>query len=100
VKNSWTAVSGHRPVTCRARMPLDHVAGRSAISADYEGVAHVLRLYGGLFDLSGGTGRVELHDVVANDEQAIALLTIRAERGRCSLTQTPRTRRLRGGAGR
>jgi hypothetical protein len=77
-------------------MPLDYVAGRSTISADYEGVAHVLRLYGGLFDLSGGTGRVELHDVVANDEQAIALLTIRAERGRCSLTQTPRTRRLRG----
>ena len=58
-----------------------HVGGRSAISGDYEGVAQVLGLYGRLFELSGGTVRVELHDVVANDEHAIALLTIRAERG-------------------
>jgi uncharacterized protein len=31
-------------------------------------------------ELSGGTFRVELHDILANDEHAVALYTTRGER--------------------
>ena len=57
-----------------------HVAGRSPVSGDYEGTAQVLGLFGRLFELSGGTLRIELHDVLANDEHGVALFALRAER--------------------
>jgi ketosteroid isomerase-like protein len=57
-----------------------HVPGRSPVAGDYQGAAQVIELYGRLFELSGGTLRVELHDVVANDEHAASLITLRAER--------------------
>jgi uncharacterized protein len=57
-----------------------HSSGRSPISGDYEGVAQVFGLFGRLFELSGGTLSIDLHDVAANDEHGFALLTVRAER--------------------
>jgi uncharacterized protein len=57
-----------------------HFSGRSPVSGDYEGVAQVLGLFGRLFELSGGTLRIELHDVIANDEHGVALFTVHAER--------------------
>jgi ketosteroid isomerase-like protein len=57
-----------------------HVPGRSPVAGDYKGTAQVLAFFGRLFELSGGTLQVELHDVVANDQHAVALLVIRAER--------------------
>ena len=57
-----------------------HVPGRSPIAGHYEGAAQVVEYFGRLFELSGGTLRVELHDVVANDEHAVALFTVHAER--------------------
>jgi uncharacterized protein len=57
-----------------------HVPGRSPLAGDYDGLAQVLELFGRLFELSGGTLRIELHDVLANDEHAVALFTVRAER--------------------
>jgi uncharacterized protein len=57
-----------------------HVGGRSQVSGDYEGVGQVLGLFGRLFELSGGTLTLELHDVVANDEHTVALFAVRAER--------------------
>jgi uncharacterized protein len=59
-----------------------HVGGRGALAGDYEGTAQVLGLFGRLFELSGGTYSAELHDVLANDEQAVQLFTSRAERGK------------------
>jgi ketosteroid isomerase-like protein len=57
-----------------------HVPGRSPVAGDYEGAAQVVEFSGRLFELSGGTFRVELHDVVANDQHAVALFNVRAER--------------------
>jgi uncharacterized protein len=57
-----------------------HIPGRSPVAGDYEGVPEVLGAFGRLFELSGGTLRIELNDVVANDEHAVALFTARAER--------------------
>ena len=57
-----------------------HVAGRSLIAGDYEGTEQVLQFFARLFELTGGTFSIELHDVLANDEHAVALFTIRGER--------------------
>jgi uncharacterized protein len=57
-----------------------HIPGRSPLAGDYEGVAQVIGAFGLLFELTGGTYRVEVHDIVANDEHAIVLYTSRAER--------------------
>jgi uncharacterized protein len=57
-----------------------HIPGRSPLAGDYEGIEQVIQLFIRVFELSGGTFRIELHDVVANDEHAAALLTIHAER--------------------
>jgi uncharacterized protein len=57
-----------------------HVGGRSVLAGDYEGAAQVLGLFGHTFELSGGTYRAELRDVLANDEQAVELFTSRGER--------------------
>ena len=57
-----------------------HVPGRSPLAGDYQGVAQVLEWLGRQFELSGGTIRAEVHDVVANDEHAVSLVTVRGER--------------------
>jgi uncharacterized protein len=56
-----------------------HIPGRSPIAGDHEGTAQVIQLFTRLFELSGATFRIELHDVVVNAEHAAALFTIRAE---------------------
>ena len=57
-----------------------HVPGRSPLGGDYQGAAQVLGWLGRQFELSGGTIRAEVHDVVANDEHAVSLITVRGER--------------------
>ena len=57
-----------------------HIPGQSAISGDYHGVDAVFGFFGRIFELSGGTFTVELHDLLANDEHAVGLVTLRAER--------------------
>jgi uncharacterized protein len=57
-----------------------HVPGRSLLSGDYEGPEQVIQFFTRIFELTGGTFSVELHDVLANDEHAAQLLTIRGER--------------------
>src|SRR5438552_1794626 len=57
-----------------------HYPGRGALAGDHEGVDQVLGMFGKAFELSGGTLRLEIHDVIANDEHAVALFVARAER--------------------
>ena len=57
-----------------------HVAGRSPIAGDFEGQKQMVGEITRLSALSGGTYSAEMHDVLANDEHAVALLTSRAER--------------------
>jgi uncharacterized protein len=57
-----------------------HVPGRSPIAGDYDGVDQVLGLFVKLFELTDGTYRIEVHDVLANDDHVVTLLTARAER--------------------
>jgi uncharacterized protein len=44
------------------------------LAGDHEGVDRVLAMFGKALELSGGTLRLEIHDVIANDQHAVALL--------------------------
>jgi uncharacterized protein len=57
-----------------------HVPGRGQISGDHRGVDAVLGYFGQMMELTGGALRVELHDVVANDEHVVGLHSTHAER--------------------
>ena len=57
-----------------------HVPGRGLLAGDYEGIAQVLAFFVRLSELSEGTFRAEIHDVLANDEHAVVLYTGSAER--------------------
>jgi ketosteroid isomerase-like protein len=57
-----------------------HVGGRSPLAGDYKGKDEVFAFFAKLVELSGGTFRVDVHDVLANDEHAVVLGTNRATR--------------------
>lgn len=57
-----------------------HVGGRSPLAGDYRGKDEVLGFFAKTMELTGGTFRVEIHDVLANDEHVTALVVARGER--------------------
>ena len=57
-----------------------HIAGTGPLAGDYAGAAQVMGLLGKIAELSGGTVRPELHDVLVSNDHTVALTTIRAER--------------------
>lgn len=63
-----------------------HVPGRSPLSGDYEGPDQVIQYFARVFEATGGTLGIELHDVLANDEHAVALYTASGERSGKQLT--------------
>ena len=62
-----------------------HVPGRSSVAGDYHGQDEVLSLFARIFELSGGTYQIELHDAVANDDHSVALFTASGQRGGTAL---------------
>ena len=54
-----------------------HAPGRSPLSGDHRGVDDILDFFARTMELTAGTFRVELHDVVANDEHAVAMYVAR-----------------------
>jgi ketosteroid isomerase-like protein len=57
-----------------------HIFGRSHLSGDLKGKAAVFEFFGKLMAETGGTFRLEVHDVLANDEHSVGLVTARAEK--------------------
>lgn len=75
-----------------------HFPGKSPFGGDYEGADQVLGWLGRTFEVSGGTIRLELHDVMGNDQHVAALVTIRAERpGKQLVDQTVQLFHIRDG---
>ena len=62
-----------------------HAPGRSQLSGDHRGIDAVLGYFGQTMELTGGTFRVQVHDVVANDEHAVGLNSVHAERAGTTL---------------
>ena len=63
-----------------------HQPGNNPFSGDYRGIDEVLGLFMRLVEATGGTFRPEPHDILANDEHGVALITLTAERNGKSIT--------------
>jgi ketosteroid isomerase-like protein len=65
-----------------------HVPGRGQLSGDKKGRQATVEYYGKLGELTNGTVKVDLHDVVANEEHVVALHRVTAQRGGRSFETT------------
>ena len=57
-----------------------HNAGDNPLSGDHRGFDAVFAMFAKNLELNEGTGRFEVHDVLANDEHAVALLRANSRR--------------------
>ena len=57
-----------------------HVGGSNQTSGDYHGHQEVVGFFMKLVELSGGTFRLDVHDVLANDTHGAVLVTAHGER--------------------
>ncbi|MGA8296363.1 MAG: nuclear transport factor 2 family protein [Acidimicrobiales bacterium] len=58
-----------------------HVPGPGPLAGTYRGRDAVFGMFARLAEETGGTFRLEVHDVVANDDHSVALVTGFASRG-------------------
>jgi len=58
-----------------------HEGGRNQISGDYRGREAVFGFFGKTMEVTQGSFRVDLHDVLADDEHGVALVALSASRG-------------------
>jgi len=65
------------------------IGGDSKLTGEYHGHQAVLAFFGSLMQLSGGTFRLDLHDVLANDDHVVALVAVTASRGERSVEGLP-----------
>jgi ketosteroid isomerase-like protein len=64
-----------------------HQPGKSSLAGDYEGPEQVIQLFIRQFELTAGTFGVDAHDVLANDEHVVELLTVHGERNGKQLSE-------------
>jgi ketosteroid isomerase-like protein len=57
-----------------------HYPGRNPLSGEYRGKDEVRGLLTRAFELTAGSFGPEIHDILASDDHAVALVTVRAER--------------------
>jgi ketosteroid isomerase-like protein len=76
-----------------------HTPGNNALAGDYSGKEAVFGNLGQNMEMTGGTFRLEIHDLLANDDHGVVLLRARAERpdGRRLDDNTVQVWHLRGG---
>ena len=63
-----------------------HVPGRNLLSRNYVGKSEVIGFWGRVRELSSGTVRTELIDVMGGEHFGVAILRVYAERGGKSLS--------------
>lgn len=57
-----------------------HVPGKSPLAGDHKGIDAVMEFFGKTMEMTGGTFKLEVHDILANDEHGVALITTTGER--------------------
>jgi uncharacterized protein len=83
VRRAFDAFASGDVETLRGLMDPDsvwHAPGRNPLAGDHRGVEAILGYFAKTMELTGGTFRTELHDVVANDEHAVSLFVARGQR--------------------
>ena len=63
-----------------------HVGGRSPLAGDYKGKQEVFTFFGKITELTGGTFKLDIHDVLANDDHVVVLVNSSAKRNGKSLS--------------
>ena len=58
-----------------------HVAGTTELAGDYKGLDEVFQFFGKFIGMFDTPPQLELHDVLANDEHAVALTKSKASKG-------------------
>jgi uncharacterized protein len=58
-----------------------HVAGMSPLAGVYAGHEQLFALFARLFEMTGGTIAITARDILASDDHAIVLTTMKARRG-------------------
>jgi hypothetical protein len=66
-----------------------HVPGRGPLSRDYRGHAEVLGFFRHFMELSHGTFRIQVDDMLAKGDRVVVLCTESAQRGGRSLAADP-----------
>ena len=74
-------VTWRRSPSCSPTTLFWHVQGGGALSGDYHGRDQVFGFFGRVAEETGGTFRLDIHDILANDEHTVALATLTATRG-------------------
>jgi hypothetical protein len=54
-----------------------HVGGRGPVAGDHRGIDGVIEMFARVYEMSEGSLAYDEHDVLADDEHAVALLTMR-----------------------
>jgi ketosteroid isomerase-like protein len=83
VRRAFDAFASGDVETLRGLMDPDsvwHAPGRNPLAGDHRGVEAILGYFAKTMELTGGSFRTELHDVVANDEHAVSLFVARGQR--------------------
>jgi len=57
-----------------------HVGGTNVIAGDYRGKEAVFGFFGKLMEQTGGTFKLEVHDILANDEHTVTMVRETAAR--------------------
>ena len=89
IKSAYDAFSRGDIPTAMAAFAEDifwHVPGRGPLSSDYRGHAEVLGFFGHFMELSGGTFRLRVDEVLAKGDRVVVLCTESARRGGRSWT--------------
>jgi uncharacterized protein len=84
LRRSYVAFSAGDMETIGGLMTDDtvwHILGHSHLAGDLKGKDAVFGFFGKLMAETEGTFRLEVHDVIANGEHSIGLVTERAEKG-------------------
>jgi ketosteroid isomerase-like protein len=58
-----------------------HYPGRNPLSGDHRGKDQVLAMLGRAMQMTDGTFRPDVHDILASDDHVAALVTVHATRG-------------------
>jgi uncharacterized protein len=57
-----------------------HVGGRSSLAGDYTGKDQVFGFFARTMEMTGGTFRLDIHDLLADDEHVVALAHVTGQR--------------------
>jgi ketosteroid isomerase-like protein len=57
-----------------------HAPGKHQLAGDYRGKDEIFGAFAKTFELTGGTFKLEIHDILANDEHAVVMVRATGER--------------------